>query len=193
MGFMKTLLRLRLPMAVILIGIFLALAAGPGGVARAQLEDSDGDGVIDAYDNCTFVPNPDQANTDGDGLGDACDPTPNGSGYVFSGVLQPVNADGSSIFKLGSTVPVKFQLTDASGVSVTTAVANLYVSKVSNGIPDGEVEASSTSAASTGNQFRVSDGQYIFNLGTKELSTGTWQLRIALDDGISHFVNISLK
>ena len=33
---------------------------------------------------------------------------------AWSGVLQPVNADGSSIFKLGSTVPVKFQLTGAS-------------------------------------------------------------------------------
>ena len=35
--------------------------------------------------------------------------------YAWSGVLQPVNADGSSVFKLGSTVPVTFQLTGPSG------------------------------------------------------------------------------
>jgi hypothetical protein len=39
-----------------------------------RIPDSDGDGVRDEHDNCRFTPNPDQANCDGDGLGDACDP-----------------------------------------------------------------------------------------------------------------------
>ena len=38
------------------------------------LVDTDGDGVLDsAPDNCPTVPNSDQANTDGDAEGDACD------------------------------------------------------------------------------------------------------------------------
>lgn len=37
-------------------------------------EDSDGDGVQDQADNCPTTPNADQANLDGDSLGDACDP-----------------------------------------------------------------------------------------------------------------------
>ena len=37
------------------------------------VEDSDGDGVSDEDDNCLEVANPDQANADGDGEGDACD------------------------------------------------------------------------------------------------------------------------
>ncbi len=48
----------------------LALAACEG---PPLLEDTDGDGVLDDVDNCTVVPNADQADRDGDGAGDACD------------------------------------------------------------------------------------------------------------------------
>ncbi len=36
--------------------------------------DSDGDNVYDEIDNCTLVANPDGRDTDGDGIGNACDP-----------------------------------------------------------------------------------------------------------------------
>lgn len=38
--------------------------------------DREGDGVCDSEDNCPDTPNPDQADLDGDGIGDACDEPP---------------------------------------------------------------------------------------------------------------------
>ena len=42
--------------------------------------DADGDGVEDHVDNCDPVANPDQADIDRDGVGDACDGDPDGDG-----------------------------------------------------------------------------------------------------------------
>ena len=41
--------------------------------------DTDKDGVADAVDNCVSMSNPDQLDTDGDKIGNACDSTPNGT------------------------------------------------------------------------------------------------------------------
>jgi hypothetical protein len=111
---------------------------------------------------------------------------------AWSNVQQPVNTDGSSVFKLGSTVPVKFSLTGASA-GITNLPARLYLQRVGAGATGTVIEAVSTSNATSGNLFRYDSGQYIFNLGTKTLSAGTYQLRLDLGDGVSHTVNISLK
>jgi hypothetical protein len=113
---------------------------------------------------------------------------------AWSNVLQPINADGSSIFKLGSTVPVKFQLSGASA-GITNLVARLYLQRIGPGGTGSEIEAISTSNATTGNLFRydATSGQYIFNLATKTLSTGTYKLSIDLGDKVTRTVNITLK
>jgi hypothetical protein len=110
--------------------------------------------------------------------------------FAWSGLLNPVTDGGT--YKLGSTIPVKFALTGASA-GISTLAAQLYVTKVS-GTPAGTSQpAISTSAASTGNMFRNDGTGYIFNLSTKPLSTGTWQLRVDLGDGVPHVVTISLR
>jgi hypothetical protein len=114
--------------------------------------------------------------------------------YAWSGYLPPINTDGSSIFRLGRTVPVKFQLTGASA-GVANAVATLTLVKISSAVTGTVLEATSTSAATTGNAFRYdpTSGQYIFNLDTSPLSTGPWQLSTDLGDGVSRTVIISLR
>jgi hypothetical protein len=126
-------------------------------------------------------------------------------GSSFSGYLQPINSDGSSRFKLGSTIPVKFRLTCGS-TPISNAVAKLYVAK-GDSVPDpGVDEAISTAASTTGNLFRYDSTaqQYIFNLSTKlgytnpasatpvSFSQGSWTLKIGLDDGTYKSINIQL-
>jgi hypothetical protein len=113
----------------------------------------------------------------------------------FNGFLQPINDDGSSVFKLKSTVPVKFQLLDANGNYINTAVASITVAKLSGAIYGDDSEALSTSAASTGNLFRydLSTNQYVFNLATKSLSAGTWRITVTLDTGAIYQVQIGQR
>ena len=114
--------------------------------------------------------------------------------YMYSGLLQPVNPDGSSIFKLGSTVPLRFDLTDFGSLPVSGAMAKVYLAKVDNSIEGSFLEGTSTSTADSGNTFRdTGAGSYQFNLATKALTAGTYDVKLVLDDGTSYVLRISLR
>ena len=115
-----------------------------------------------------------------------------GGGCFFqdltSGVLQPINADNSSVFNLGRTIPVKIRVTDC----VTGAADDALTPQVSLGFigAGGQSvnELVSSSAADDGTTLRnAGNGQYIFNLSTKnsqfnvgqDLTVGSYQLTIS--------------
>jgi len=99
--------------------------------------------------------------------------SPFGDDLVVEAGGELVNADGSSVFKAGSTVPVKFALTGACAGSL---VATLSATKVGSSVVGAVNEAVSTSVATSGNQFRYTGGQYLFNWSTKGLTPRTCEL-----------------
>ena len=54
--------------------------------------DTDGDGVLDGYDNCTLVANANQRDTNGDGYGNICDADLNNDGIVDNADLTIMKA-----------------------------------------------------------------------------------------------------
>jgi hypothetical protein len=102
-------------------------------------------------------------------------------------ILQPINWDGSSVFKQKSTVPAKFRVCDYYGNSIGTpgVVTDFKLMKVVSGI---ETTSPNEDVVSTTpyTEFRWSavDQQWIFNISTKSLSANkTYYYEITLDDG----------
>ena len=60
-----------------------------------SVSDTDDDGIADDIDNCPTVTNADQQDTDGDGVGNACDPDIDGDGIANAADNCPLdrNAD----------------------------------------------------------------------------------------------------
>jgi hypothetical protein len=124
--------------------------------------------------------------------------------YAWSGVLQPINggstlnnhADDTSVFKLGSTIPVKLKLTDDSA-GIANATAKIILVKLDSTPAGTELEATSTNAPDSGSYFRYdpTGDQYIFNLGTKSLTVGDYLIKIDLGDGTTttNTVKFSLR
>jgi DNA-binding beta-propeller fold protein YncE len=114
--------------------------------------------------------------------------------YNFSGFLRPLNSERT--FKIGRSVPVKFKLTDANGDFVSTAQASIMLQQFCNDEPIGNlIEPTSKGRSNVGNIFRydVSDDQYIYNLNTKGLSEGMWQIIVFLDDGTMKYAFMYLR
>ena len=110
---------------------------------------------------------------------------------VGGGFLPPINNTGHgsnpSVFKYGSTIPVKIKVQDCDGSYPSTLGPRIYIQKMSGSVPvNGELEPYSTSAADSGNTMRFTgapDFQYIYNLASKSFSsdpTSTWQLIVKI-------------
>jgi len=112
--------------------------------------------------------------------------------YQFDGFLNPIKTDGSGIYKLSRTLPVKFQLFDINEQFIPGAVVYLTAAKIQNGIVGTDEVPFSSSSADVGNLFRVENGYYVYNLATSSLDDGIWRLKVTLDDARVYTVIISL-
>ncbi len=112
-------------------------------------------------------------------------------------ILQPINADGTSIFKKGSTVPAKFRVCDANGNSIGTpgVVSNFKVVKKVYGTTETAVNEDVISTTpDTAFRWDPTDQQWIFNIHTKNLTAGyTYYYEITLNDGTKILFQFGLK
>lgn len=120
------------------------------GLVLFLVSDRDGDGVGDDVDNCLLTPNPDQADADLDGFGDACDTCPTGT-VIPEGVpmvrLLPNHyalVDGDGIFDTvtrgrSPRPSTSFTLEDTGGCSCEQIVAarGLGAGPLMHGCPVG--------------------------------------------------------
>ena len=121
--------------------------------------------------------------------------------YAFGGFLQPINDTAhqvgldTSIFKAGSTVPVKFEIRRANGTTVAPNAAPQWLTPAKGSALTAAVDESAYSApATSGDTYREAGSQYIYNWSTKGLPAGFYyRIGVRLDDGNTYTVNIGLR
>jgi MBG domain (YGX type) len=122
--------------------------------------------------------------------------------YRWDGFLQPINDTAhtgqyESTFKLGSTVPAKFQLKDVSGNVVPAAAAPKFSRSAWLGACDPTTQSETVDAdpGFAGSDFRWDSTapQYIYNWSTKGLKAGEYRIFASLDDGTKQWVDICLR
>jgi hypothetical protein len=117
-------------------------------------------------------------------------------GAAGHAVLQPVDADGSSVFKKGSTVPVKFRVCDALGHSIGTPGVVLGPPVNTSVTPGAGAVDENVFSTTPDTAFRwsASDQLWIFNQKTTNLISGkVYTFRIDLNDGTAIYYTFGVK
>lgn len=105
--------------------------------------------------------------------------------FTPGNILEPINPDGSSTFKIGSTIPVKVRVADCHEDTISNLIPT--VNLVAIGSTETTVnEIASSSEADSGNQMRWGGSHYMFNLSTKnsqfnqnnDLTQGRYRLTV---------------
>jgi len=108
--------------------------------------------------------------------------------------LFPIRPDGSSLFRVGRPVPVRFRLTGASK-NITDLVAKVVVTKICNSVTGNVPVVSDETVDDTDFTFKYRPllKWYVYRWKTRDQTQGTYQIKAVLGDGVDHVVNVSLK
>jgi len=93
-------------------------------------------------------------------------------------VQQPINADGSSVFKnKRGTIPVKFRLTQHNARTCNLLPATLAITRASG----GKLRSVDENEYGRGSSFKITGCQYHYNLVAKELGAGVYRADISIN------------
>ncbi len=104
------------------------------GPCQGQGGDSDNDGICDNVDNCDFTYNPNQLDSDGDGIGDACEGGPTVCNDHATNTYRIVNSDPACPgLSAGSGVFFRRGAGCGGSHQIWTAGSDLYLTEYDNG------------------------------------------------------------
>lgn len=116
----------------------------------------------------------------------------------FIGFLPPLaSGDGSysGLYKLGRTIPVKWQLMSGAGqyiASLSSVQSLKTVFSNCSDAPDGDpTDLGITGGTSL--RYDSAANQFIFNWDTRGLAQGCYTIELTLDDGATHTTTVRLK
>ena len=112
---------------------------------------------------------------------------------AFKGLLPPIADDGSSRFKVGQPLPLRFELAGPSS-NISDLSARLLIAPVNAAGVAGAERPAAGLPPGTANLFYFLPiiNQYAMLLDTRPMSAGAWQLRVDLGDGEVHTDRITL-
>ena len=121
------------------------------------------------------------------------------AGDVGHQIRQPINADGSSVWKQSATVPAKFAVCDANGVSIGAAgvVTSFNLIAIVHGTTTNVDESPASTTPDTAFRWDPTGQQWIFNISTKSapvnVANQTYIFQILLNDGSTINFQFGLK
>ncbi|MDB4267773.1 thrombospondin type 3 repeat-containing protein, partial [Flavobacteriaceae bacterium] len=152
-------------------GTLIDAVVDENGCSSSQ-RDTDGDGIVDAEDNCIDTANPDQADSDNDGIGDVCDtdnPFPEVSTTFIQFVQLPENG----------TVVGKIEATDPEGEALSFRMDGNEFFGVLRIETDGRVVVTAGSLLGFNSRYNNASLGYIVSDGTNDLPGS---VKIIIDD-----------
>ena len=153
------------------------LAGGRDAYVASFARDTDNDGIPDNTDNCIAVFNPDQADTNSNGIGDVCEPP------VITGIWPGDGPPNTIVFVFGSDfVPGQTQanVNDIPAFAVQVVTSDMLLFLLPEGDTNGPVSVTTLNGTASS---ALNFGQMLTGLNI----SGIWKNEVAIGDFVFVF------